>query len=90
MEFTFTVRRSRQSVTQGMATVYLNGKEVISFGDKIELIENGKPYYGEKIGDWASVKPDTDFIKGTLFHPYDSTYHYSEKVKEILDKIKQG
>lgn len=88
MDFTFTVKRNRQSVTQGTATVYLNGIEIVTFGDTIELITDNKSYYGEKIGDWASVKPDIDFIKGTLFHPFDETYHYSEKVKNVLNRLK--
>ena len=85
-QFVFTVERSRGSVTQGMAKVFLNGEEVMEFGDNIELIHDGDKYYGQKIGDWASKTPDEAFIKGTLFHPLDSYYKYSEKVREILDR----
>lgn len=75
----FTVKRNRQSVTQGEATVYLNGEKLVTFGDKIELIKDGQSYYGENIGGWASVKPDSDFINGILFHPYDYIYHLSKQ-----------
>lgn len=84
MTLEFTVKRHRNSVTQGFATVYLNGQEVVTFGDKIELIKDGQAFYGENIGGWASVTPDENFIKGVLFHPYDDYYHYSDKVKKIL------
>lgn len=80
----FTVKRNRASVTQGTATVFLNGQEVLTFGDKIELIKDGQAYYGDIIGGYASVTPDENFIKGCLFHPYDDIYHYSDKVKKIL------
>ena len=85
MKLEIEVKRIRGSVTQGEAAVYVNGEKVIQFGDRIEFIEEGQPYYSEKIGGWASVKPDSDFIKGLLWHPLDDTYHYSDKVKEILD-----
>lgn len=76
MEYTFTVKRNRFSTTQGSATVYLNGEEMITFDDKIELID----------GKWQSVKSDADFIKGLLFHPYDDLYQISKKVKEVLER----
>lgn len=84
MTLNFEVKRHRASVTQGTATVYLNGQKVITFGDTIELIKDGQAFYGENIGGWASLKPDEDFIKGVLFHPYDNIYHYSDIVKKIL------
>lgn len=86
MTLNFEVKRHRASVTQGTATVYLNGQKVITFGDTIEPIKDGQAFYGDNIGGWASLKPDEDFIKGVLFHPYDHIYHYSDKVKEILFK----
>lgn len=85
MKLEIEVKRRRFSVTQGQADVYVNGEMVISFGDTIEIINNGQPYYSEKIGNWASIVPDSKFIGGLLFHPYDDVYHYSEKVKRILD-----
>ena len=85
MKLEIEVKRIRFSVTQGEAAVYVNGKKVIQFGDKIEIIEEGQPYYSEKIGGWASVMPNADFIKGLLWHPFESYYHHGDKVKEILD-----
>ena len=85
MKLEIEVKRIRGSVTQGEAAVYINGEKVIQFRDKIEIIKEGKPYYSEKIDGWASVISDADFIKSLLWHPLDSYYHYSDKVKEILD-----
>ena len=84
MTLNFEVKRHRASVTQGTATVYLNGQEVMTFGDEIKFVKDGQAFYGENIGGWASVTPDENFIKGVLFHPYDHIYHYSDKVKKIL------
>lgn len=84
MDFTFSVKRSRISVTQGTAAVYLNGTKLVSFGDTIEPIKEGRPFYGENIGGWASSVPDSDFVYGVLFHPFEELYHYSEKVRKIL------
>lgn len=86
MKLEIEVKRIRQSVTQGEAAVYVNGEKVIQFGDDIQMVEPGQKFYGEKIGNWASTKPDAAFIKGLLWHPYDDMYHYSDKVKEILEK----
>lgn len=80
------VRRNRPSVTQGSATVYVNGEEAITFGDDIELIHPGEKYYGPLIGDWASRKPDASFIHGMLYHPYDELYRVSKNVRQIIDK----
>lgn len=85
MKLEIEVRRLRGSVTQGEAAVYVNGEKAIQFGDTIEFIKEGQPYYSEKIGGWASVIPDSHFIKGLLWHPFEDMYHYSDKVKEILD-----
>lgn len=84
MDYTFTVTRNRQSVTQGSATVYLNGKEIVTFEDPIELVADDQKYFGLKFGSWASTKPDGDFIYEALFHPHEELYHYSDKVREIL------
>lgn len=90
MEINITVKRSRASVTQGAATVYVNGIEVVQFGDKIELVKEGEPYYGESIGGWASKTPDTAFIIGALYHSLDNVYRYSESVKKSLrDALEQ-
>lgn len=45
----FTVKRERYSVTQGNATVYLNGEKILVFADEIKLIKDGETYYGEII-----------------------------------------
>lgn len=86
MKLEIEVVRRRFSVTQGQADVLVNGQKVISFGDNIQIVKDGQTYYGEKIGDWASVTPDSAFIKGLLWHPYDMVYHYSDLVKHILEK----
>lgn len=87
MDIQITVKRRRMSVTQGMADVYVNGIRVMSFGDTIEIIKEGEKYYGELIGNWASKIPDTRFVIGMLYHPYDNLYHYSEHVKATLNKL---
>lgn len=87
MDIQITVKRRRMSVTQGMADVYINDDLVMSFGDTIEMIKEGEKYYGEMIGNWASKIPDTRFVIGMLYHPYDELYHYSERVKKALNNI---
>lgn len=78
MEIKITVERRRSSVTQGMVDVLINGEKVMDFGDTIEWINPGDKYYGEMIGHWASTVPDTQFILGLLFHPFDELYKYKE------------
>ena len=78
------VKRVRQSVTQGEAVVFINGRPVVTFGDTIMLIKPGEAYFGELIGDWASVKPDSAFIIGLLYHPLDSLYHHSDLVRAAI------
>lgn len=80
------VKRTRGSVTQGMVYIHINGETVCSFGDTIEIIQPGQKYYGEKIGGWASTKPDSAFIKGLFYHPLDNVYHYSEIAKNAIQK----
>lgn len=87
MDIKITVKRRRMSVTQGMADVYINDVLVMSFGDTIEMIKEGEKYYGKLIGNWASKIPDTRFVIGMLYHPYDELYHYSERVKKVLNKL---
>lgn len=86
MKYLIEVKRNRISVTQGYATVYVNGEEMISFGEEIKLIRQSEKYYGEMIDGWASTKPDEAFIKGMLFHPFDRYYRCSEKFRNMLDK----
>lgn len=78
------VLRKRASVTQGSAEVLINGKAVITFADKIEIVKEGEEYFGERIGLWASKKPDSDFVLGLLYHPLDNVYHYSDLVKNAV------
>ncbi len=87
MKIEIEVKRRRISVVQGTADVCINGREVASFGDDIRMIPKGERYFGTKIGDWASIKPDTDFVLGMLYHPYDEIYHHSDKVKQALYEI---
>lgn len=83
-KLTIEVKRHRRSVTQGEAEVTINGKRIVIFGDEIEMIEDGQQYYGDKIGSWASTTPDSAFILGLLWHPYDDVYHYSKPVRDII------
>ncbi|OME55413.1 hypothetical protein BSK59_13115 [Paenibacillus odorifer] len=89
MKIAFTVKRNRRSATQGIATVCVNDIEVLTFGDTMELITEGNLYYGDKISGWASTKSDAEFIKAALFHPFDSMYHYSDKIKQVIDGMKE-
>lgn len=82
MEIKITVERRRSSVTQGMVDVLVNGEKIMDFGDKIEIIPPGEKYYGELIGNWASVEPDTSFIKGMIYH-----YNDTAVLKKALDEI---
>lgn len=89
MEIKITVERRRPSVTQGEVDVLINGEKVMSFGDDIVLINPGEEYYGQIVGNWASKTPDSAFILGMLYHPYDDTYHCSDRVKKALEHIKE-
>lgn len=93
---TIEVKRSRASVTQGSATVLINGQEIITFNDDMYLangdgtftngfktIENAR-HYGPVIGGWGSIKPDSAFIIGLIYHPYDQIYNYSEKFQKAV------
>ena len=87
MKIEIEVRRTRMSATQGEAKVYINGHYVMSFGDKIELLKEGEPYFGEKIGGWASKESDTSFVRGMLCHNYEEIYRFHEKMGAVLDSI---
>lgn len=87
MKIEIEVRRTRASVTQGEASVYMNGHKVIVFGDDIQLVKEGQPYYGENIGGWASTKPDMSFIRGLLCHRYEEAYDIHAKIRAVLDTI---
>ncbi|OMF76807.1 hypothetical protein [Paenibacillus glucanolyticus] len=89
MQYTFTVERNRQSVTQGTATVCLNNNEIVTFGDTIEMISPGHKIYGEQIGNYASVISDKDFIQAVLC-PHDVNQEkFTNKIKKVLEKINE-
>lgn len=89
MKLCFEVERRRGSVTQGEAAVLLNGQEVVTFGDKIELCPKGTrrgKEYGENIDGWQSVKSDADFLRCVLFpHPINE-----KRIKERIAAILNG
>lgn len=90
------VKRNRQSVTQGSATVFINGTAAMTFGDEMYLKNNNGTFtngfkaatnvrhYGEVIGGWGSITPDSSFILGLLYHPYDLVYHHSDIVRKAI------
>ncbi len=85
MKMEFTVKRNRGSVTQGTATVLLNGQEVITFADDITITdENRGAEYGDIIGGWQSSKPDSAFIKGVLFPFFTNTEIIKKRITEII------
>lgn len=76
-KFEFTVQRVRGSVTQGSVRVCLNGEEMITFNDPYKLVD----------GEWRSSYADDELGKvlySLLYHNYDSIYHYSDRVKNVL------
>lgn len=88
IDLKLTVKRVRASVTQQEAVVYCNGQRVTNFGDSTEIIRPGEKYYGELVGDWASKKPDADFIYAALFHIYDYIYHISDPIRKQIQQEK--
>lgn len=89
MKLYFEVERRRGSVTQGEAAVLLNGQEVVTFGDKIELCPKGTrrgAEYGENIDGWQSVKSDADFLRGVLFPFYLNEKRIKDRIAEILNR----
>lgn len=84
MSVLIEVKRVRRSVTQGEVVAFINGRPVVTFEDTSMLIKPGEAFYGERIGDWASVKPDSAFILGLLYHPLDNVYHHSDLVRAAV------
>ena len=90
------IKRNRLSVTQGSTDVYINGKKILNFGDDMYLKQkdgaftNGyttldkAQHYGEVLSGWGSITPDSEFIQGLLYHPYDNVYHYSDIVNQAI------
>ncbi len=88
---TITTERVRTSVTQGEVRVFINGEHILNFGDNIVLPERGSSpddYYGDDIGGWRSNNPDSSFVLGLIWHPFDYVYHYSSLICRKLG-IKQ-
>lgn len=82
-----TTERVRGSVTQGEVKVFINGEYILNFGDNIVLPERGaspEDYYGDDIGGWRSSQPDSSFVLGLIWHPFDYIYHYSDKICKAL------
>ncbi len=80
---TVTTERVRMSATQGECKVFINGTYIMNFGDHIVLPEqDGDPknYYGADVGGWRSSEPDSAFVLGPIWHPFDFAYHYSDDV----------
>lgn len=80
---TITTERVRQSATQGEVRVFINGTYILNFGDSIVLPPKGsapEDYYGDNIGGWRSDTPDSAFVLGLIWHPFDYNYHYSNIV----------
>ena len=82
-----TTERVRGSATQGEVKMFINGEYILNFGDDIVLPQRGanpEDYYGDDIGGWRSSRPDSSFVLGLIWHPFDYVYHYSEKICKAL------
>ncbi len=78
-----TTERVRQSTTQGEVRVFINGTYILNFGDSIVLPPQGsapEDYYGDNIGGWRSDTPDSAFVLGLIWHPFDYNHHYRDMV----------
>lgn len=78
-----TTERVRQSATQGEVRVFINGTYILNFGDSIVLPQKGsvpEACYGDNIGGWRSDTPDSAFVLGLIWHPFDYNYHYRDMV----------
>ncbi len=84
------VKRVRQSVTQGEAHVFINGRFATNFADEISMVKPNEKTYGPIMGGYASKKPDKDFIKGLLCHPYEEVYDYHRILEKIIDEIPES
>ncbi len=82
-----TTERVRGSATQGEVKVFINGEHILNFGDTIVLPgreASTEDYYGDDIGGWRSSEPDSSFVLGLIWHPFDYIYHYSERICKAL------
>lgn len=87
------IERVRPSATQGEVKVFVNDHYITNFGDKIELCTDDKHeasriarygWYGENIGGWMSVTPDSNFVLGVVWRLEDNIYHFSDMVMNKL------
>ena len=63
--------------------MFINGEYILNFGDSIVLVpkdSSAEDYYGDNIGGWRSSTPDSAFVLGLIWHPFDYNYHYSGMV----------
>lgn len=83
MDIKIEVKRRRVSVTQGYADIFVNGEKLVSFGDHIQLIKEGVPFYGEVIGRWASTTSDAEYIRKVLFCK-NEYYGLGDRLEPVL------
>lgn len=81
-----TFERVRMSVTQAEVKMFVHGQYVLNFGDEMEVIHDGTDYYGTKCGCWASTHPDSRFVLGLIWNPFDDMYHYSDMIRAAVRK----
>lgn len=79
----FLVVRTRQSVTQGYATVYYYGIEIATYGDEMDIIKDGEQYHGELLGGWASRISDESFIEAAIRRPSPNLFALAATQAEI-------
>ena len=80
MKAVFEIKRRQKSISQGEAIVYLNGVEIVNFGDVYELDKNDP--------EWRKIKPDEYFLLTMLF-PSDATKkYYPDSIKQTEQKIR--
>lgn len=71
-------RRTRGSVTQGIVSIFVNGKDMdMHFNDKYELVD----------GEYVSTTPDEElgkFVYGCFWHKMDEILHYSHRFRKLF------
>lgn len=83
--YTFTVQRNRASVTQGTATVLLNGQPVIEFADSITYKKEVEgPEFGPALDNWQSTITDQHFIAAVLFPFKNNKTKIETQVRAII------
>ncbi len=71
MSYKFEVVRRRQTPTEGTATVYLNGREVVTYEDTIRRVGVFRRGYGPRLYGYASTVPDLRYVYAAVFEPYN-------------------